>query len=271
MGRGADDIIDGDRQLTVRISVRDNFGNEIGSTDLMEHPALTGNFGLGSLPGMTLQDAVFKGIVDPGNLVAVREIKTPGANTDTDTAVFRNPINTYTITHNANGSITVDNQGGTDGIDTLWNIEQLQFSDTTVPAVSPPGNTPATGTVTISDTTPTAGEALAVSATLADANGGINLSSVRFNWQHETTPGVWEAVSGAVVGDTFIPGNRGSRTAPARGRDVPRHGRQPRDHHLGADLARGSTARAAGSTGRSGKRGRPGRTARPADGHRHGR
>ena len=79
-GRGADDIIDGDRQLTVRISVRDNFGNEIGSTDLMEHPALTGNFGPGSLPGMTLQEAVFKGIVDPGNLVAVREIKTPGAN-----------------------------------------------------------------------------------------------------------------------------------------------------------------------------------------------
>ena len=52
--------------------------------------------------------------------------------------MFRNPINTYTITHNANGSITVDNQGGTDGIDTLWNIEQLQFSDTTIPAVQQP-------------------------------------------------------------------------------------------------------------------------------------
>ena len=37
---------------------------------------------------------------------------------------------------NANGSITVDNQGGTDGVDTLWNIEQLQFSDTTIPAVN---------------------------------------------------------------------------------------------------------------------------------------
>src|SRR6185437_4659273 len=137
-GRGADDIIDGDRELTVRISVRDSFGTEIGSTDLMEHPALTGNFGPGSLPGMTLQEAVFKGIVDPGNLVAVREIKPPAANNYTDTAVFSNPRNTYVITHNANGSITVDNQGGTDGIDTLWNIEQLQFSDTTIPATVSP-------------------------------------------------------------------------------------------------------------------------------------
>ena len=137
----------------------------------------------------------------------MREILTPGPNTDTDTAVFRNPLNTYTITFNANGSITVDNQGGTDGVDTLWNIEQLQFSDTTIPAINNPANTPATGTVTISDTTPAAGEALAVSASLADADGGINLSSVRFNWQRETATDVWESVTGAVVGDSFIPGN----------------------------------------------------------------
>ena len=270
-GRGADDIIDGDRELTTRISVLSaTTGNEIASTDMMEHAALSGSLP-NSLPNTTLQEAVFAGNVDPGDLRIVREILTPGANTDTDTAVFRNPINTYTITHNANGSITVDNQGGTDGVDTLWNIEQLQFSDTTVPATSSPGNTPATGTVTISDTTPTAGQALAVSATLADADGGINLSSVRFNWQHETTR---RCLGGRLrrSGRRHVhPGQSGSRTAPARGRDVPRHGRQPRDDHLGADQPRGSTARAARGTGRSGKRGRPGRTARPADGHRHGR
>ena len=204
-GRGADDIIDGDRELTTRISVLDHItGTEIASTDLMEHSALSGTFP--GLPNTTLQQAVFAGDVDPGDLRIVREILTPGANTDTDTAVFRNPLNTYTITHNANGSITVDNQGGTDGVDTLWNIEQLQFSDTTIPAVQAPTNTPATGTVTISDTTPAAGEALAVSASLVDADG-VNMSTVRFNWQRETTAGVWEAVSGAVVGDSFIPGN----------------------------------------------------------------
>ena len=40
-GRGGNDIIDGDRALTVRISVRTDPadpGTEIGSTDLMEHP-----------------------------------------------------------------------------------------------------------------------------------------------------------------------------------------------------------------------------------------
>ena len=63
-GRGADDIIDGDRELTMRISVLDRPpGTEIGSTDLMEHPALSGAFP-NSLPSTTLQQAVFQGNVD---------------------------------------------------------------------------------------------------------------------------------------------------------------------------------------------------------------
>ena len=74
-GRGGDDIIDGDHYMSVRISLRDapNSATEIGSTDLMEHAAVTGNFGPGTA-GMTLQQAVFAGKVDPGNLVNVREI-----------------------------------------------------------------------------------------------------------------------------------------------------------------------------------------------------
>ena len=70
-GRGANDIIDGDRALQVKISVRTDPANpatEIGSTDLMEGVAKTGNFGPGTT-GMTLQQAVFAGLVDPGNLV----------------------------------------------------------------------------------------------------------------------------------------------------------------------------------------------------------
>ena len=49
-GRGNNDIIDGDHALNVRISVRTNPADpatEIGSTDLMEHAAITGNFGAG--------------------------------------------------------------------------------------------------------------------------------------------------------------------------------------------------------------------------------
>ena len=42
----------------------------------MENKATSGNFGPGTT-GMTLQQAVFAGLVDPGNLVAVREIVEP--------------------------------------------------------------------------------------------------------------------------------------------------------------------------------------------------
>ena len=75
-----------------------------------------GNFGPGTA-GMTLQQAVFAGLVDPGNLVSVREIVKPtgpssrtarsAAPVNCDTAVFAGPRSQYTITANANGSVTV--------------------------------------------------------------------------------------------------------------------------------------------------------------------
>ena len=74
-GRGADDIIDGDRYVNVRLSVRTDRTNpatEIGSTDLMTGLPKTGNFGA-ETAGMTLQQAVFAGKLNPGNIVAVRE------------------------------------------------------------------------------------------------------------------------------------------------------------------------------------------------------
>src|SRR4051794_1803093 len=138
-GRGGNDIIDGDRALHVRISVRTNpasAATEIGSTDLMEHPAVTGNFGAGTT-GMTLSQAVFAGLADPGNLVTVREIvdNEPTATGAIDTAVFSGPRANYTITQNADGSLTVADGGGAgpDGTDTLRNVENLRFSDGDVP------------------------------------------------------------------------------------------------------------------------------------------
>jgi hypothetical protein len=158
-GRGADDIIDGDHELKVRISVRSGVdaaglpaGPEIGTTDLMENQATGGNFGPGTT-GMTLQQAVFAGLVNPGQLVGVREILDPGGNpmgltantgavTDCvsatplncDTAVFSGNLAGYTIVANANGSVTVSDAAGAavDGTDTLWNIERLQFADVLV-------------------------------------------------------------------------------------------------------------------------------------------
>ncbi|MBI4934230.1 MAG: choice-of-anchor D domain-containing protein [Actinobacteria bacterium] len=131
-GRGADDILDGDKFLNVRISVREpgNPAAEIGSTDLMEHTPLSGNFGPNTT-GMTLQQAVFAGLVNPGQLVIVREILNPGPGTSVDVAWFSGPSADYDITWNTDGSVTVAHTRGTaaDGIDTLWNIEQFGFCE----------------------------------------------------------------------------------------------------------------------------------------------
>ena len=140
-GRGADDIIDGDRYVNVRLSVRDAANAEIGSTDLMTGLPKSGSFGPGT-SGMTLQQAVFAGLLDPGRIVAVREILTaPADPAAVDTAVFSAARNTYTITPHPDGSLTVDSNGGADGIDTVRNVEQLRFSDQTQNVVAAPNAT----------------------------------------------------------------------------------------------------------------------------------
>ncbi|MDH4078033.1 MAG: heme peroxidase, partial [Acidimicrobiia bacterium] len=108
-GRGGDDIIDGDRYLNVRLSVRTDPSDP--STELATAPLLedvpTGPGWTGNLAGKTLQQAVFAGLVDPGDIVAVREILNPGAGNDIDVAQFTFPRGEYTITPNGDGSVTV--------------------------------------------------------------------------------------------------------------------------------------------------------------------
>jgi len=137
-GRGGDDVIDGDRSLSARIAVLDASGVESGSTDLMEHAALAGTFGPGTA-GMTLQQAVFAGLVNPGKLEMRRQIDTPTALQaagDIDTAVFSGPRANYTVTPPAatatDAFYTVTDNVGLDGTDTLRNIERLRFTDQTV-------------------------------------------------------------------------------------------------------------------------------------------
>lgn len=105
-GRGADDVIDGDAYLSVRLSVRTNPADpatEIGSAGI-EGPgqsAMTSQYlrtTAGALTGPTLQQAVFAGTVNPGDIVAVREVlSNPGAS-DVDTAQFSGPRADYDIT-----------------------------------------------------------------------------------------------------------------------------------------------------------------------------
>jgi Ca2+-binding RTX toxin-like protein len=139
-GRGADDILDGDRYLAVRISVRtdpSDPASEIGSTDLMEHTYQAGN-------PKTLQQAVFDGTVDPGNLVVVREIKSAPRGDDVDRALFSDVRVNYAVT-TVGGTGRVGSPGstttvrhitgtGADGVDTLRNIEKLVFADSEDPA-----------------------------------------------------------------------------------------------------------------------------------------
>ena len=80
---------------------------------------------------MTLQQAVFAGLVDPGNIVAVREILTLPT-PDTDVARVLRPL--ARTTHHGGPrrwreGPHGDHNGGTatDGIDTLRNVETLRF------------------------------------------------------------------------------------------------------------------------------------------------
>ncbi len=151
-GRGGDDIIDGDRALTVRISLRTDPADpatEIGSTDLLEHP-LTGSFGA-EHPGMTLEQAVFTGLVDPEDLVIVRQIDDPTPAPGTvDTAVFSDVRADYDCitdgvvtspcgltSTGATTQVVHEHGAGADGVDTIRNIERLQFGD----VVQPPAPT----------------------------------------------------------------------------------------------------------------------------------
>jgi len=128
-GRGGDDVIDGDRWLDVRLSVRTN-----------PSAPLTETQSFGGLDG--LRDAVFAGTVDPGNVVAVREVVDPtNVATDVDTAIYSDVRANYTVT--TNGAVTtvthhpVALPGGglptDDGTDTLRGIERLIFADAIVP------------------------------------------------------------------------------------------------------------------------------------------
>jgi Ca2+-binding RTX toxin-like protein len=190
-GRGGDDIIDGDRALTVRISVRTDPSEpatEIGSTDLMEHRAQSGDFGPGT-EGMTLQQAVFARLVDPKDLVMVRQIDDPTPAPGTvDTAVFSDlranydcitdGVTTSPCGLTSTGATTqvVDARGnGSDGTDTIRNIERLEFGDVLKAAAPTNVKTKAgDGQATVSWTRPTTRELTSYDVELTDLNTGVS-------------------------------------------------------------------------------------------------
>ncbi|MEU4157688.1 peroxidase family protein [Actinoplanes sp. NPDC026670] len=106
-GRLGNDIIDGDRYLTVRLAVR---GTSITASSLAE-----------------LRADVFAGKINPNDITVVREIAsatTPGR----DTAVFAGARAEYAITPISGGVLV----SGPDGNDIVRNVELLHFDDETV-------------------------------------------------------------------------------------------------------------------------------------------
>ncbi|MDH4566536.1 heme peroxidase, partial [Pseudomonas sp. BN414] len=173
-GRGGNDLIDGDRWLNVRVQV-------------------TGNANVTSV--LSIQELIprmLSGEINPSQLSIVREIL--DSDNSIDTAVFGGERDNYTVT-TVNGVTRVTDNVGTEGSDTLLNIERLQFADQTV--VLGGANSLPTGQLTIRDATsglvdntPSVGQLLVASVagvTDADNDGGtLNGRPITFIWQVET-------------------------------------------------------------------------------------
>ncbi|RJG09214.1 heme peroxidase [Pseudomonas cavernicola] len=185
-GRGFDDIIDGDAWLNVRIVVAAGPNNEAFSVDSMS----------------AVQTRLLSGAINPSQLSIVREILQADGSGDVDTAVYSDAFANYEVIENLDGTWTVAHTAGTlaDGTDLVRNVERLQFADQTV--VIGGTNQLPTGSVTISDSTPSRGQLLtATTSAVLDPDGVVG--SITFVWQAETGEGGWVDVG---TGPTFQPG-----------------------------------------------------------------
>ena len=126
-GRGGNDILDGDRWLNVQLRGVLTNGTVRLANSLHE-----------------LKGDVFSGALSPSAISYVRSIVATGAlATGIDTALFTGPLGNYSIVVAADRTITVRDNVGTDGVDTVRNVERLQFADTIIPAPGPaPVGTP---------------------------------------------------------------------------------------------------------------------------------
>lgn len=179
-GNLGDDFLDGDSWLNVKIQINPATpGGQVRYVDSLNE----------------IKAELIAGAINPGQLQIVREIVTTGVSPDDiDTAVFAGNRADYTISApDAAGYRTVTDNVGTDGVDTIRNIERLQFADQVV-VLS--GNAAATGVPVISDTTPTEGQVLTANTSgIADPNG---LGAFSYQWQ-VLIGAVWSDIAGATA------------------------------------------------------------------------
>nr|WP_254454267.1 peroxidase family protein [Siccirubricoccus sp. G192] len=210
-GKAGDDIIDGDSWLNVRIAVhanKDGTGAELFSIDSLKDivsPADLLKLGITSTVGKSVTDLMLTRGLNPGQLVIVREILNGDQPADIDRAVYSDVRASYDITRNSDGSVTVAHTRGTafDGTDRLRNIEELQFADQVLTIV----NRPASGSPTLSDTSPT--ETLTITASptgIIDPNGLPPAAGFSYQWQSKSLVGdTWTNIAGA-TNASFTPG-----------------------------------------------------------------
>ncbi|WP_159083710.1 peroxidase family protein [Nocardioides terrigena] len=114
-GRAGDDFLDGDAQLDVFVRVNGTRYNSPSAT--------------------ALQNGIFNGTIDPGDIQTFREVATTPNPEDNDIAVFGAPSSQYTVTDMGDGywQVAHDNTDTApdlrEGADILRNIELLQFSN----------------------------------------------------------------------------------------------------------------------------------------------
>ncbi len=192
-GRAGDDIIDGDKWLNVRVSVRDPLDHSI-EIDSVDHIS-------------ELVSRMMSGEINPSQLEIVREVVNGDGNFNFDTAVFSGNFDEYDFeTIDDRGTLdtsddiirVIDTVAGRDGADRLIGIERLQFADTVV-TLAPGLNADPVGLLEIldassgdPDATPTEGQTLSVSnlgVTDADNAGGSITGRVAYYWQVELVPG----------------------------------------------------------------------------------
>ncbi len=214
-GRGGDDILDGDRWLNVRIRItntpiqNNNAGNEVATVDNLSH-VFSGMVGAqASWNGQSLYQLMVNGVINPGRLHIVREIITDDGVGDIDTAKYWDVRANYTITKNNDGSWQVAHTGFnpanvpvgqklfSDGIDTLFNMEQAQFADTIFSFIP----VAATGAPVILGA-PVEDQAVTIDTTsIADAN---DLGAFSYQWQASADGLTWTTIAGATAA-TFTP------------------------------------------------------------------
>ncbi|MHC2002030.1 peroxidase family protein [Methylobacterium sp. CM6241] len=191
-GNLGSDFIDGDAWLNVRIAVhanKDGSGAVIRSVDSLNE----------------IKAQMLSGAINPGQLGIVREIVTTGVGVnDVDTAVFSGDVADYTISGpDGGGRRTVTDNVGTDGTDTIRNIERLQFADQTITISGT--NAIATGAVTINDATPTEKQVLTAAVLSLNDLNGIRPGTLVLTWQSFDGTD-WRDIPGA-TGATFTPGD----------------------------------------------------------------